>query len=179
MIDTMTGTKIVGGFGGTLLVFLLLNLVGNGLYGTGGESHGAEGEHVVRGYAIETGAGHGGGTAVAEKAGPDFATVYASADPAAGESVFRACKACHKLEPGANATGPTLYGVVGRKVDSVPGYGYSGALEKVADVWTPENLNKFLADPKGFAPGTKMTFKGVKKIEDRANLIAYLAQHGG
>ncbi|PRX38379.1 cytochrome c [Meinhardsimonia xiamenensis] len=178
MIDTMTGTKIVGGFCGSLLVFLLINWASEGLYHRG-SGHGYEEGHAVQGYVIDTGEEEGGKTEVAEEAGPDFAEVYASADPAKGEAVFRACKACHKLEPGANATGPTLYGVVGRAVDSVEGYAYSGALRKVADVWTPENLDKFLADPKGFAPGTKMNFKGIKKIEDRANLIAYLAQHGG
>ncbi|RMD89565.1 MAG: cytochrome c family protein [Alphaproteobacteria bacterium] len=178
MIDTMTGTKIVGGFGGALLVFLLLNWASEGLYHRGG-GHGEEEGHAVQGYLIETAEEATGAEEAGAEAGPDFAEIYAAADPAKGEKVFSKCKACHSLEPGVNKTGPSLHGVVGRKVDSVPGYAYSGALEKVVDVWTPENLNAFLTNPRGFAPGTKMTFKGLPKIEDRANLIAYLAQHGG
>ncbi|MEO0991306.1 MAG: cytochrome c family protein, partial [Pseudomonadota bacterium] len=88
------------------------------------------------------------------------------------------CSACHKLEDGANGTGPTLYGVVGREADSVAGFGYSGALEQVVDVWSPEHLNGFLESPKSYAPGTSMGFNGLPKIEDRANLIAYLEGFG-
>ena len=96
------------------------------------------------------------------------------ADASAGEGVFRNCRACHSLEPGQNGTGPTLYGVVGRAVDAVEGYSYSGALEQVADVWDPEHLNGFLENPREYAPGTKMAYNGLRSVEDRANLIAYL-----
>ena len=65
--------------------------------------------------------------------------------------------------------------MVDRAVDAVDGYSYSGALEEHFDVWTPANLNVFIEDPKGAAPGTKMTFAGIKKAQDRADLIAYLA----
>ena len=87
-------------------------------------------------------------------------------------------KACHKLEAGANGTGPHLYGVVDRTVAVEADYKYSGALVAVADVWTAENLNGFLENPKSYAPGTKMGFSGLKKETDRANLIAYLATIG-
>ena len=100
------------------------------------------------------------------------------ADPSKGERVFTKCKACHKVD-GTNATGPYLNGVVGRPVDAVEGYAYSGALEEVVDVWTPEHLQAFLENPRGYAPGTKMGFSGLPKIEDRANLIAYLESLGG
>ena len=63
---------------------------------------------------------------------------------------------------------------MGRDVSSVDGFGYSGALVAVADVWSAENLNAFLENPKGYAPGTAMGYNGMRKIEDRANLIAYL-----
>ena len=78
------------------------------------------------------------------------------------------------MEPDANGVGPTLHNVVGREVDAVAGYGYSGALEEHADVWTPENLQAFLESPSGFAPGTAMSFPGLPNVEDRANVIAYL-----
>jgi cytochrome c len=171
MFDTMTLTKIVGGLGGTLLVFLLGNWAAELIY-YGPETHGEEEAHQA--YTIDTGSDAGGATEAVAEAAPDFAPIYAAADPAAGEKVFKACKACHKLQEGVNSVGPSLYGVVGRPVDSVAGYKYSGSLEKVVDIWTPENMNHFLTNPKGFAPGTKMGFKGLKKIEDRANLIAYL-----
>lgn len=104
-----------------------------------------------------------------------FAEIYAAASAADGESLFRSCKSCHSVEPGKNGTGPSLFGVVNRPVDSIADYSYSGALEEVVDVWTPENLSNFIENPRGYAPGTAMGFSGMRKAEDRANLIAYLA----
>ena len=107
----------------------------------------------------------------------DFALagVFAVADADAGARVFRQCRACHKLEAGANGVGPYLHGVVGRDVGVAEGYAaYSGALTEVADVWTPENLNGFLENPRSYAPGTFMAYNGLRDVEDRANLIAYI-----
>ncbi len=171
MFDTMTITKILGGLCGALLFFLLGNFVAGALYGSGeGEGYGEEQQAA---YVIETGDESSGDEAAAA-AGPSVADMLAEGDIAKGAKVFSKCKACHKLEDGANATGPYLYGVVGRPVDTAKGYNYSGSLEAVADVWTPENLFAFLENPKGFAPGTKMGFSGLKKPKDRANVIAYL-----
>lgn len=172
MFDTMTFTKIIGGFCGALLVFLLGSWVAESLYHGGG----GHGEKHAEGYAIEVeDAGASGGMAAAADDGPDFAELYAMADASKGEKVFGKCKACHKLEDGANGTGPHLWNVVDRQVSVVEGYRYSGALVKVAQVWSPENLDGFLKKPKTYAPGTKMGFAGLKKPQDRANLIAYLA----
>ena len=178
MFDTMTMTKIVGGFCGMLLVFLLGNWAAEIIYHGGAGGHG---EHHEQAYSIETGEqdDDGGGEAVAAVEEVDFSIVYAAADSTAGERLFRACKACHRVEDGANGTGPHLFGVVGRNVSSVGGFSYSGNLIAVADVWTPENLNGFLENPKEFAPGTRMVYKGMPDIEDRANLIAWLASVGG
>lgn len=175
MLDTMTFTKVLGGFCGALLVFLLGKWVAESLYHVGGHY----GEHTAA-YVIDTGEEDDASedTAAEEAAPADFETVFASADPGKGERVFNKCRACHKLEDGANATGPHLYGVVGREVDAVDGFGYSGALEEVADVWTPENLNDFLENPRGYAPGTSMGFAGLSSVEERANLIAYLQTVG-
>jgi cytochrome c len=172
MFDTMTLTKVVGGFCGALLVFLLGNWAAELIY-AGPESHG---EEVEQAYLIDTGATETAGDGGAEQV--DFQAIMASADPSKGERVFTKCKACHKVD-GTNATGPYLNGVVGRPVDAVEGYAYSGALEEVVDVWTPEHLQAFLENPRGYAPGTKMGFSGLPKIEDRANLIAYLESLGG
>ncbi|MDQ2094174.1 c-type cytochrome [Rhodalgimonas zhirmunskyi] len=168
MFDTMTTTKVIGAFCGALLIFMLGNWAAMALYTTGG-GHGDE--HAAS-YVIEV---ESDDEAPSEEAGPTFEELLASADVGKGAKVFGKCKACHKIEPGANATGPTLHAVVGRAVDSVDGFSYSGALEAVGEQWTPENLNVFLADPKGTAPGTKMSFAGLKKETDRANLIAYLS----
>ncbi|MGX9351443.1 c-type cytochrome [Shimia sp. W99] len=171
MFDTMTMTKVLGAFCGALLIYLLGAWAAETIYHTGPSGHGDG--HAQQAYVIEV-EGEEGHGAAEEEAGPTLEELLASADVAKGAKVFSKCKACHKLEDGANATGPHLYGVVGRTVDGVEGFGYSGALVAVADVWSPENLDGFLANPKGFAPGTKMSFSGLKKATDRADLIAYL-----
>lgn len=101
--------------------------------------------------------------------------LLAKADPAAGQTAAKACAACHsfnKGEPGK--VGPNLYGTVGAPKAHTQGFAYSDAIAKKGGNWDYEELNKFLHDPKGYAPGTKMTFAGVKKDQERANLIAYL-----
>lgn len=171
MFDTMTMTKVTGALCGSLLVFLLGGWAAEALYTTEAAGHGEEGEHQ-QAYVIDTGATEEAGAA---EEGPDFATLYASADAAAGEKVFAKCKACHKLD-GSNGTGPHLDGVVDRAKASVAGFGYSDVLISMAsESWTPENLDHFLVSPKAYAPGTKMSFAGLPKAEDRANVIAYLA----
>jgi len=171
MFDTMTLTKVTGAVCGSLLVYLFISWAGDSLYATAPASHG--GEEVAQAYTIETGeAAAGGETAAAE--GPTFADVFAAADPAAGEKVFKKCSACHKVD-GSNGTGPHLNGVVGRARASIAEFGYSDGMKSVTDPWTPEALEVFLTNPKGAVAGTKMAFAGLPKVEDRANLIAYLA----
>jgi cytochrome c len=166
MFDTVTLTKAAVGFLGSWLILLLGIFVADNLYAVG---HHGKGEHH-QAYTIEV-AGDEGGEEVAEMS---FEEKWAQADPAKGERVWSKCRACHQLEQGANATGPYLYGVVGREIDTAEGFSYSGALEQAADVWTPENLYAFLENPRGFAPGTSMSFNGLPSWEDRVNLIAYL-----
>lgn len=115
------------------------------------------------------------GAAVALGAGLAWAQAPAG-DAAAGEKVFDQCKACHTVEAGKNRIGPSLHGVVGRKAGAVEGFNYSPALKGSNLTWDAATLDKYLADPKGFIPGNKMAFAGLKKSEDRANVIAYLAQ---
>lgn len=173
-MNTMEITKIVGGLCGTLLVFLLIKTGAEGIIHSGG-GHGGEHENA---YVIEVEEA-GEAEPETEVAEVDFAEVYAAADAAAGEKLFRACSSCHKLEQGANAVGPYLYGVVGRDIGAASGYSYSDAMAGHGDVWTPENLDHFLLKPSDFVPGTKMSYKGMPKVEDRANLIAYLESIGG
>jgi cytochrome c len=175
MFDTMTMTKAVGAVCGSLLVFLLAGWAADSLYHVGaaghGDGHGEEGA-LTQAYTIDTGASEAPAEGAAE--GPDFATLLASADAAAGEAVFRKCSACHKLD-GTDGVGPHLNGVVGRPKGAAAGFTYSEALLAVAsESWTPENLNGFIENPKKYMPGTKMAFNGLPKPEDRANLIAFL-----
>ncbi|WP_299963641.1 cytochrome c family protein [uncultured Roseobacter sp.] len=112
-----------------------------------------------------------------------FADGHVTGDAAAGEKVFRKCKACHAVGEGAeNKVGPMLNGVVGREMGAVEGFGYSNALMEFAaegKAWTPEELDAFLEKPRNYMKGTKMSFAGLRKEEDRQNVIAYLATFPG
>jgi cytochrome c len=101
-------------------------------------------------------------------------------DPAAGELVFkRNCTICHAVGPGAaNKTGPELNGIIGRKAGSAPGYNYSDANKSSGITWDEATFTKYIANPKGVVPGTKMTFPGLKNEGDIGNLVAYLQQFG-
>jgi cytochrome c len=99
-----------------------------------------------------------------------------AADPDAGKSVFQStCSICHSVQPGANKIGPTLYGVVGRKTGSIPGYTYSPQNLAANLTWDAATLDKYLEAPRVIIPGTKMTYGGLKDPDKRANLIAYLS----
>ena len=175
-MDTMTITKAGGAVCGSLLIFLLGVWAAESLYHVGHEGHG---EEVAMGYMIEVeDASAETETADAEPEVP-FEEVYASASADEGEGLFRACSACHNLD-GTNGTGPHLDGVVGRPIGAVDGYDYSAALAEHPDeAWTPENISAFLLAPRDYAEGTKMAYRGMADVEDRANLIAYLESLGG
>jgi cytochrome c len=99
----------------------------------------------------------------------------ASADPAKGADVFKKCQACHTIEQGGpNGLGPNLYATLGKPHGHVPGFAYSEALKSVPGVWDWTSMSEWLANPKKYAPGTKMTFAGLSNPQDRANVIAYL-----
>ncbi len=95
-----------------------------------------------------------------------------------GRSLFGRCRACHAFKPDTRSLsrGPNLWGVVGRKAGTAPGYTeYSQPMLNAKVVWTAETIEKYLADPKGFVPGNLMNFIGVPKPDERANVVAYLA----
>ncbi len=163
-MDSMEFNKIFGAAVGALLVYLGITFFTELVF-HGSGSHGDEHHYA---YALEV--QEEGGEAEAEEAVP-FEEILAQADIGKGEKVYGKCKACHKLD-GTDGTGPHLNGVVGRDIGAVGGFGYSSALADKGEAWTPENLNGFLEKPKDWAPGTKMSFAGLKKVEDRANLIA-------
>ncbi|MGX4805457.1 c-type cytochrome [Bradyrhizobium guangdongense] len=99
----------------------------------------------------------------------------AAQDAAAGEKVFVVCKACHQVgDTAKNAVGPVLNGLFGRKAGSVEGYNYSDANKKSGITWTEEEFTKYIQDPKGVVPGTKMAFASIKDEKKIKDLIAYL-----
>jgi cytochrome c len=127
--------------------------------------------YVVEGVE-EEGAAEGGAPA------QPIEFYLASADPAKGEQVFKKCAACHNADKGgANALGPNLWGVLGEPVGKGHGFPFTEALSSKGGTWNWNNLNEWLESPKKFAPGTKMTFAGLSKPEDRANVIAFLNAH--
>lgn len=98
-----------------------------------------------------------------------------AADAAAGKQIFRQqCSICHSDKPGVNKIGPSLFGVVGRKTGSVPGYNYSVANKNSNITWTPEELNKYINHPQAIVPGTKMPYGGLHNATKRQNLIGFL-----
>ena len=106
--------------------------------------------------------------------------LYNTGDLANGKAKFGLCRSCHTITPGgANGVGPNLYGVFGRKAGTHEDYNYSDAVKNAGFVWDAEHLDQWLAKPREFLPGTKMSFAGVKNEKDRVDLIAYLKVETG
>jgi len=138
---------------------------------TDGEQQQASGGDASQAGDTQTAqAQSGGGNALLQK--------IASADPATGKSASRVCVACHSFDKGGpNKVGPNIYGVIGSDVASADGFNYSDSLKGKDGSWTYEKLDAYLENPSGWAPGTRMTFPGVKDADKRAAVIAYLREH--
>ena len=169
-MSELSTNKVAGAALGTALVIAILAVVTPMVF---------EREPPAKpGYAITVAPEEGAGGAPAEVLAPDWGTVLPTADAAAGEAKTAVCKACHNFDPaGTNNIGPGLYGVVGRKPASHPGFAYSAAMQAVGakqPVWDYQHLFEYLKNPSAYAPGTKMTYAGMSSPQDRINLIAYL-----
>ncbi|MCR9146202.1 MAG: cytochrome c family protein [Rhodobacteraceae bacterium] len=103
-----------------------------------------------------------------------FAALVAAADVDEGEKVYRKCAACHVVGEEVNRVGPHMYGIVGREIGGVDDFKYSDALAEMGGVWDVDALNAWLENPKEFAPGNKMSFRGLNKEEERAAVIRYM-----
>jgi len=173
-MSDLTFNKIAGAVLATALAIVGLRELSAGVF---------EPEHPAKpGYAVEVAEEGGEGPAAADNP-PDWGTVLPAADVKAGEAVFAKCKSCHNADNGgANGTGPALWGVEGRKPGSHGGFAYSPGMADFASKnpqWDYDRLYVFLKSPQKDIPGTKMTFVGLKKPEERINVIAYLHAQGG
>src|SRR3546814_20426886 len=113
------------------------------------------------------------------EAEPPIAAFLATASAARGEAQFKKCAACHTVTPGgANGIGPNIYGVLGKAHGHLPNFQYSDALKSVPGNWDWDSLSAWLKSPKSYAPGTRMSFAGLSKPQDRADLLLYLTAQG-
>ena len=175
-MDTMKLNKIMGAILLAGVVAMTTGFVTRLIHPAAGGGHGAyhgDEKRVLAAYVKEEGAA----PKADAPAGPEpIAGLLAAADIAAGEKLFKKrCSSCHtSAKGGGKKTGPALYGIVGNDIAAVPDFGYSGALEALPGDWTYAALNGFLFKPKAYAKGTKMAFGGLKKVDDRAKIVAYL-----
>jgi len=168
-MDSFEWNKIIGAVLGTAIFIFVVRVVAENIYEP---EKPAKPGYVVEGVVENTG---GGAAAPVEEAMPDWGTVLAKADVAAGKAVSAKCEACHDLSSAKTTKiGPELYGVVDRPRASIAGFSYSGAMKAKGGNWTYDELFKFLKSPGAYIPGTKMSFAGDSKVEDRINLIAFL-----
>lgn len=174
-MSDLTFNKIAGAVLATGLAIVGLRELSSGMF--------AQKAPEKPGYAIEVAQEGGEGGAAAADVPPDWGTVLPAADIKAGEAVFAKCKSCHNADNGGpNGTGPNLWGVQGRKPGSHAGFAYSAAMVDFGNknpVWDFDHMNEFLKGPQKYVVGTKMGFVGLKKVEDRINVIAYLHSQGG
>lgn len=167
-MDSFEFNKIAGAVLGTLLVTFGLGIVAEEIF------HGEAPEKP--GYAIEVAESEAEGEAAAPQAAVPIAALLQTADAARGQAAAKPCLACHTFENGGqNKVGPNLWNIVNRPIASHPGFAYSEAVKaKSGEQWSFEALNSFIQNPRAFAPGTKMTYAGMKKDETRADLLAYM-----
>lgn len=170
-MDSFEWNKIIGAVLGTAVFIFVVKTVAEIVYEP---DHPAKPGYVVEGV-VEPNAGGGAAAPVAEVA-PDWGTVLASADIAAGQSISKRCEQCHTLGKGEpNRIGPNLYGVVeAARGEGRGGFSFSSAMQAKGGKWTYDDLFHFLKSPAIFIPGTKMSFAGLRSEKDRINLIAYL-----
>ena len=172
-MSDLTFNKVAGAVLATGLAIVGLRELASGVF--------THNEVEKPGYAIQVAEAAAEGGAVADTP-PDWGTVLPTADVKAGEAVFAKCKSCHSIEQGGpNGTGPDLWGVVGRKPASHGGFAYSAGMQDFSakqPIWDYEHIYEFVKGPQKYIAGTKMTFVGLKKPEDRINLIAYLHAQG-
>lgn len=170
-MDSFELNKLLGGLLGAAFVVFTIGIVSDSIFASPTPEN--------AGYAIEVAEEEGGGGGPVVPEIEPIAVRLASADAGAGENAYKKCAACHTVDNGgANKVGPNLWDIVNRPIATHEGFSYSGAMQEFAQdgtvVWDYQHLDDFLASPKGLVKGTAMGFAGIKKPDERADLIAYL-----
>jgi cytochrome c len=166
-MDSFEFNKIAGGLLGTLLFTMALGIASDVLF--------YRPAPAMPGYDLPKAPEESAQPAAPAAPEVPLPVLLAKEDPKKGEADARVCTVCHSFEKGGGVKiGPPLYGVVGRPIASVPGYPYSDTLKKVGGNWTFASLFHWIADPKGMASNTKMTFPGEPDPDKRAAIIDYL-----
>jgi cytochrome c len=168
-MDSFEWNKIIGAVLGTAIFIFVVRQAAEVIYEPEAP---AKPGYVVEGVAEDTA---GPAPAPVAEVMPDWGTVLPAADVAAGKTVSGRCEQCHDISKGGvNKIGPELYAVVDRPRASHEGFSYSSAMKAKGGTWTYDELFKFLKSPGSYIPGTKMSFAGLSREQDRINLIAYL-----
>jgi cytochrome c len=166
-MDSFELNKILGAVLGTCLGVLALNIVAGAIF--------APEKPPKPGYEIAIPESKLGGEAKPTEPEVPIEQLLARADVGRGENSAKKCAACHTFDKGGRPlVGPNLCGVIGRPKASQPGFNYSPALKAKGGNWTFDDLNHFIANPRGFVPGTNMTFAGIPRAGERADIIVYL-----
>jgi cytochrome c len=168
-MDSFEWNKIIGAVLGTAIFIFVVRVVAETIYEP---EKPAKPGYIVEGV-VENPAG--GAAAPVEEALPDWGTVLPKADAAAGKATSSKCEACHDTSSAKTIKiGPPLFGVVDRPRASIAGFSYSAGMKAKGGTWTYDELFKFLKSPGAYINGTKMSFAGISRAEDRINLIAFL-----
>jgi cytochrome c len=159
--------KILGAILGTCLITLALNITAGAIF--------APEKPAKPGYAVAVKEKTEEGSGAAKPAEEPMEAMMTSASVEKGQATAKQCQACHTFEKGGpNRVGPNLYGIVGRPRASEPGFNYSAAMKAKGGTWTFSELYQFLANPRGYIPGTAMTFAGLPRGQQRADVIDFL-----
>jgi len=168
-VDSFELNKILGAILGTCLGLLAINIAAGAIF--------APTNPAKPGYEIEVPEQKPGGQPQQQpqEQQQPIEQLLANADVGRGENAAKKCAACHTFNKGGRPlVGPNLWGVVGRPKGSEAGFNYSAAIKSKGGNWTIDDINQFITNPKAFVPGTNMTFAGVSRATERADIIAYL-----
>jgi len=168
-VDSFELNKVLGAILGTCLGLLAINIAAGAIF--------APTNPAKPGYEIEVPEQKPGGQPQQQpqEQQQPIEQLLANADVGRGENAAKKCAACHTFNKGGRPlVGPNLWGVVGRPKGSEAGFNYSAAIKSKGGNWTIDDINQFITNPKAFVPGTNMTFAGVPRATERADIIAYL-----